>query len=138
MKNLIFLLIGFICFAKAQNVDSANLANLKQELEARNKKIEVLIEKADKVEKKHETMFYRLKVYISNLISSNAKQAERPVYNNNREGVKSENPTDPVTEIDAPDGVDTIRGGWLYRFFHKEDFKIKYYKIINNEKVYLN
>lgn len=138
MKNLIFLLIGFICFAKAQNADSANLAQLKEQLDEKNRKIEVLIEKADKAEKRNETMFYRLKVYISKLITSQAKQSNSEYYRNNREGIKVENPTDPVTELDEPDGVDSIRGGWLYRLLHKDDFRLKYYKLINNEKYYLN
>ena len=138
MKNLIFLLIGFICFAKAQTADSVNLAKLAEELDAKNKKIEELIEKADKVEKRHETMFYRLKVFISNLISDKAAQQPFKVYMNNRDGIKVENPTDPVTEVDVPAGVDTVRGGWLYRLFNKDNFIYKKYKIVNNEKIYLD
>jgi seryl-tRNA synthetase len=138
MKNLIFLLLSLFCFAKGQNIDSTNLAKLTEELEAKNKKIEVLLQKAEKVEKKHETMFYRLKIYVSNLIDSNAEQTKNKIQNVNREGIKVENPTDPVTEIDEIDGVDSIRGSWLYRFFHKNNYKLKYYKLINDEKIYLN
>ncbi|MFP7656072.1 hypothetical protein [Chryseobacterium proteolyticum] len=52
--------------------------------------------------------------------------------------IKEENRTEPVNEIEVYDGSDTIRGGWLYRLFHRNDFYIKRYKIENNEKVYLD
>lgn len=138
MKNLIFLLIGFLCFAKAQNVDSLNLIQLKEQLDEKNKKIEVLIQRAEKAEKRNETMFYRLKMYISKLVNSQAKQSKTESYMNNREGIKVENPTDPVTEYDIPSGIDTIRGGWLYRLFHKDKFILKPYKTVDNEKIYLD
>ena len=138
MKNLIFLLIGFLCLAKAQNVDSLNLVQLKEQLDAKNKKIEVLIQRAEKAEKRNETMFYSLKMYISKMVNSQTKQSKIESYMNNREGIKVENPTDPVTEYDIPTDVDTIRGGWLYRLFHKDKFILKPYKTIDNEKIYLD
>ena len=136
MKNLIFLLIGFFCFANGQNSDSLQIKLM--ELEQKNQKIESLIQKAEIVEKKHESAFFKLKSFIKNLVSDDAKGSAVSFKIANREGVKKENPTDPVTEIDILSGIDTIQGGWIYRLLHKENFYLKRYKIVNNEKVYLD
>ena len=134
--NLIFLLIGFFCFANGQNVDSLQIKL--NELEQKNQKIESLIKKVEVAEKKHESAFYRLKVFLKSLIKEQASNKTERSGLMNREGIKAENQTDPVTEVDIPSGVDTIRGGWLYRLFNKGNFIYKKYKILNNEKVYLN
>lgn len=132
--NLIFLLIGFFCFANGQNVDSLQIKL--NELEQKNQKIESLIKKVEVAEKKHESAFYRLKVFLQSLIKDKAANKVKNSNLMNREAIKVENPTDPVNEDDLPSGIDTIRGGWLYRLFHKDHFYLKKYKTIDNEKIY--
>lgn len=134
MKNLIFILLSLFCFAKGQN-DSLQLKL--NELEQKNQKIETLIKKVEVAEKKQETAFFRLKLFLKSLMKEKVSQKESHSFIN-IEAVKVENEIDPVTEIDIPDGIDTIRASWLYRLFHSDKFIYKKYKIVNNEKIYLD
>lgn len=136
MKTLIFLLISISCFASGQNQDSLKIKY--EELKQSNQVIEQKIKKLEVVEKKHDNAIYRLKIFIKRLMSDKSTEKKEDFISGNREAVKVENQTEPVTEIIIPDGVDSIRGGWIYRLLHKDDFKIKYYKIVGDEKVYLN
>lgn len=136
MKTLLFLLISISCFASGQNQDSLKIKY--EELKQSNQVIEQKIKKLEVVEKKHDNAIYRLKTFIKRLMSDKATEKKEDFIYGNREAVKVDNPTDPVTEIIIPDGVDSIRGGWLYRFFHRDNYIKKPYKIVNNEKIYLD
>lgn len=136
MKTLICLLISISCFASGQNSDSLKIKL--DELTKSNQVMEQKIIKLDIVEKKHDNAIYRLKAFIKRLMSDKATEQKEDYLSGNREAVKVDNPTEPVTEIIIPDGVDSIRGGWIYRFFHKNNYIKKPYKIVNNEKIYLD
>ncbi len=129
------------CFMPGQvKSDSITLAKKIEKLEEITQENKVLLQKAEKVEKKKENLIYRLKMYILSLTEhvDQAKNKGSGLDYRNKEATKVENKTEPVTEIDIPVGVDTIRGGWLYRLFHKNDYVIRRYKIENNEKIYLD
>lgn len=127
--------MGFFCFANGQNNDSLKIKL--NELEQRNQKIETKIKKLEVAEKKHETAFYRLKAFLKSVINEQIKSSKKS-NSINREAIKTENTTDPVTDFFIPDGVDTLQGSWIYRLFHKDNFILKPYKKINNEKIYLD
>ncbi|SHH68621.1 hypothetical protein SAMN05421866_3476 [Chryseobacterium oranimense] len=147
MKNLILILVSCFAFAQEpQKPDTSKLSEKVKEtiikIEAEKIKAETLDKKISEAEKENEqlkskrsTLYSKLKHFFNeyfgpgefrNNVSSNSK------------AVKEENRNDPVEEIEVYDGQDTIRAGWLYRLFHKNDFVIRRYKIIDNEKVYLD
>jgi hypothetical protein len=141
MKNLVFILTMMFCLMPGQvKSDSISLAEKVNKLDELTKETKALMQKAEKVEKKKENLIYRLKMYILSLTENidQAKNKGSSQDQRNKEATKVENKTDPVTEIDMPLGVDSIRGGWLYRLFHKDDIIIRRYKIENNEKIYLD
>ena len=133
MKKLIFLLMGFFCFAHGQ-ADSAKIVQQLQKLEQVNNETRILLKKSDKIDKENRTLIYKIKKYIER-ITKNEILAKN---HNNKLGILPSNINEPVLEIDKPDGQDSIRGSFFYRLFHKDKIFIKPYKIINNEKVYLD
>lgn len=141
MKKLIFLLIGFFCFAHGQYEKQDSIATVEKIkiLDAKIKETKNLLKKDEQVQKEGEMIYRRLKAYIQYLLTektaSNTSKVNNP---KNQQAIKAENRIKPVTEIEIPDGEDNIRGGWIYRLFHKNDYYIKRYKLVNNEKVYLD
>ena len=133
MKNFIFLFIGFFCFAHSQT-DSIKIVQQLQKLEQVNNETRILLKKSDKIDKENRTLIYKIKKYIER-ITKNEVLAKN---HNNKMGILPSNINEPVLEIDKPDGQDSIRGNFFYRLFHKDKIFIKPYKIINNEKVYLD
>lgn len=141
MKYLFFLLIGVFCMAKGQNESLDSLAAVKKIkiIDAKIKETEKLLKKDEQVQKEGEAIYKKVKAYIKYLLNEKKATGEKKVSKpENQQAIKAENRIDPVTEIEVADGKDSIRGGWIYRLFHKNDFYIKRYKIVNNEKIYLD
>jgi hypothetical protein len=141
MKNLLFLLISFLCLANAQQkTDSIKVVEMAKVLEQKTEANKKLMEENSKIQQENETLleivFLKFKKLIG--LKSEVSKQERKIIFQNKEGTKTENQTDPVTEIEIPVGVDTIRGGWIYRLLHRNDVYYKRYKIENNEKIYLD
>ena len=138
MKNFIFLFIGFFCFANGQ-VDSLKIVRQLNKLDLVNTETKILLKKADKIDRENRTLIYKIKKYIERLThdNNNVQDELKKNYSNNK-AVIPNNINEPVIEIDKPDGTDSIRGSFFYRLFHKEIYILKPYKIINNEKVYLD
>jgi hypothetical protein len=140
MKTLFFLLIGAFCFAHGQSPpkeDSAiqvvtekvsTLNKINQENEIL---IKELIEKK-KVEKQSKEIVNRSKS-TEDKITRIAENQKSEIL----EAVKPEN-IKPIIEVDFKVYSEIIKGGFFYRLFHKDHYKIKYYKIVGDEKVYLN
>lgn len=137
MKNFIFLFIGFFCFAHSQT-DSIKIVQQLQKLEQVNNETRILLKKADKIDKENRTLIYKIKKYIERITKSEDAQNVLAENYSNKKGILPYNINEPILEIDKPDGQDSIRGSFFYRLFHKEIYIIKPYKIINNEKVYLD
>lgn len=139
MKNLLFLLISFFCLANAQQKkDSVKVIELVKVLQEKTEVNKKLMQENKMIQKENESLmeivFLKVKKWISHSTALNkAEQKAR-----NREATKTDNQNNPVTEIDVHAGVDTIRGGWIYRLFHQNNYYYKPYKIQNNEKVYLD
>ncbi|MGK6342826.1 hypothetical protein ACMGDK_11340 [Chryseobacterium sp. DT-3] len=147
MKNLILILIS--CLAFAQEPQRLDTTNLSEEVKTAIVKAEVEKQKADILDKKlseaekeniqlknkRSTLYSKLKHFFEEYFGVEESDTN---YHNNSKAVKEENRTDPVEEIEVFDGQDTIRGSWVYRLFHKNDYVIRRYKIVNNEKVYLD
>ena len=134
MKNLIFLFLGFSCFANSQT-DSLRIVQKLNQLDKANAEAKMIIKKLDKIDNENETLIYKIKSYIKKLTTRD-KIAQNQL--GKSQAIKANNINEPVTEITTPDGYDSIRRGFIYRLFHKEKIFIKPYKIINNEKVYLD
>lgn len=137
MKNFIFLFIGFFCFAHSQT-DSVKIVQQLQKLEQVNNETKILLKKSDKIDKENRTLIFKIKKYIERITRSEDAQNVLAENYSNKNGVLPSNINEPILEIDKPDGQDSIRGSFFYRLFHKEIYIIKPYKIINNEKVYLD
>lgn len=144
IKILLIITSFFLSCIKvnAQEVktDSARIVEKLNRLEELTKETQQLIQRADMIEKKKETLIQKLKVYITTLTNSVEKVDGITLnsrYKNNKEAIKSENNLKPVTEIDVPSGVDTIKGGRIYRILHKNDYYFRPYKLVNGRKVYL-
>ncbi|KAA0126435.1 DUF2113 domain-containing protein [Chryseobacterium sp. SN22] len=141
MKNLLFLLISFFCLAgnaqeKTDSLKVVELAKVLQEKTEQNKK---LMEENKKIQKENENLLEIVFLKFKKLISrTKVETPDRTDYSRNKVGTKAENRTEPVEEIEVYDGADTVRAGWIYRLFHKNDYYLKRYKIVNNEKVYLD
>ncbi len=141
MKYLFFLLIGVFCMAKGQHEkqDSIDAVRKIKVIDAKIKETEKLLKKDEQVQKEGEIIYQKVKAYIKYLLNEKkaAKKNEekKPT---KQQAIKAENRTEPVTEIEVPDGAEIIRGGWIYRLFHKDDFYFKRYKIVDNEKIYLD
>lgn len=139
MKNLIFLLISFICLANAQQKsDSIETLKLAKVLDQKNEKNRKDMQEVRAINKENESLLELVFLKFKRLISKSEAKKLNHGLTNNKEGTKSDNRNDPVTEIEVPAGIDTIRGGWIYRLFHQNNFYYKPYKIENNEKVYLD
>lgn len=147
MKNLILILISCLAFAQEpQKPDTSKLPDKVKEaivsIEAEKTKAVALEKKLSEAQKENEelknirsSLYSRLKLFFREYFK---EETSRSGSYNNSKAVKEENRTDPVKEIEVYDGQDTIRAGWLYRLFHKNDFVIRRFKIIGNEKVYLD
>lgn len=133
MKNFIFLFIGFFCFAHSQT-DSIKIVQQLHKLEQVNNETRILLKKSDKIDKENRTLIYKIKKYIERITKNEVLSKNH----NNKLGILPSNINEPVLEIDKPDGQDSIRASFFYRLFHKDKILIKPYKIINNEKVYLD
>lgn len=141
MKNLLFLLISFFCLANAQQkTDSIKVVEMAKVLEKKTELNKKSMEEYTKIQKENESLLEIVVLMYKKLIGQKKaiNKYEREISFRNKEGIKVENKTDPVTEIDVPVGVDTIRGGWIYRMLHRNDIYYKRYKIENNEKIYLD
>jgi hypothetical protein len=147
MKQLILILIS--CLAFAQEPQKPDTSIISPELKAAIVSVEAEMQKSEildgkwnevnKESKKLETRLSRLqqlvlRFYKTYFSSGNEKNDST----DKDKAIKEENRNDPVKEIDVYDGSDTIRGGFFYRLFHKDDIIIRRYKIENNEKVYLD
>lgn len=141
MKKLLFLLVGVLISVHSfsQN-DSLRIMKQLEQLDKINKENIELLKTSEKLEKRKQNLFEKLKVYIINLKFENRLKDKVITANKfkNQEAIKAENINEPVEEIQIPDGVDSIRAGFFYRIFNKNKFIIKPYKIVNNEKVYLD
>lgn len=137
MRYLFFLLISGVILANAQR-DSILINKLKQ-LENVNKETVELIKKAEKLEKEKETLLKKLQRYIQKWKDSNfAEEKSDSKKHVDNKAVKADNKNTVVTEIEERVFCDSIKGSWIYRLFHKEDYKLKRYKIVDNEKIYLD
>ena len=140
MKTLFFLLVGFFCYAHGQEIpkeDSAIKAltekiNLVNQI---NKENENLLKKRqdESFKKKVKDVEIKLKIQQLDYVQKNKKPT--PVAN---DALKPESKHKPEMEIPLQLYPDYIRGDLVYRLFHKNDYKVKIYTIINNEKVYIN
>lgn len=134
MKNLIFLFLGFFCFANSQ-IDSARMVQKLIKLEQTNKETKALIQKLDKVDSENSNLIRKIKVYIQKL----TQKKEVTIVNISRpQAIKTQNINEPIVELQIPDGYDTIRGGFFYRLFHREKVYLRAYKLQENEKIYLD
>lgn len=138
MKNLIFLFLGFSCFANSQT-DSLRIVQKLNQLDKANAEAKMIIKKLDKIDNENETLIYKIKTYIKKL-TIRGKIAQKSIQTQleNSQAIKADNINEPVTEITTPDGYDSIRRGFIYRLFHKDKIFIKPFKIVNYEKVYLD
>lgn len=134
-------MIGVLCSAKGfSQGDSLQIIKKLNQLEKVTNETKLLIKKSDQLEKKKESLMDKLRDYIAKLKHEN-RQKEKllmsvEIYN--ASAIKAENINEPVQEIVVPDGVDTVRGSFIYRLLHRENYLLKPYKILNNEKVYLD
>ncbi|MEA1849202.1 hypothetical protein U9K52_09785 [Chryseobacterium sp. MHB01] len=140
MKNLLFLLISFFCLAgnAQEKKDSMKVVEMAKVLEQKTQENKKLMEENKRIQKENENLLEIVFLKIKKLIS-HRKEVEQPELRNllqNKEGIKTENQNEPVTEL--PEGLDSVRGGWIYRLLHRNDYYFKRYKIINNEKIYLD
>lgn len=142
MKNLLFLLISFFCLAgnAQEKKDSMTVVEMGRVLQQKTEENKKLMEENNRIQKQNESLLEIIFWKVKKLISPRTQFIETDIQQvyQNKEGTKTENQTDPVTEIDIPVGVDTIRGGWIYRLLHRNDYYFKRYKIENNEKIYLD
>lgn len=142
MKKLILILImvGFLCPANGYSqADSIKIMQKLNQLEQVTNETKVLLKKADQLEKQKQTLIERLRTYISKLKNDSRKdKQEMQIEKKNNAAVKAQNINEPVLEITVPDGNDTIRANFFYRLFHKNSYIIRPYKIVNDEKVYLD
>ena len=146
MKNLIFLLISFFCMAgnaqqqeqQKQKSDSIETLKLVKVLEQKNEQNKKDMQEVKKINKENENLLEIVFLKIKKLITfkKEIQRPEHPYIIQNKEGIKTENQNEPVTEI--PKGLDSVRGGWIYRLLHRNDYYFKRYKIENNEKIYLD
>ena len=135
MKTLLFLLMGVFCFAHSQtkNKEDSIVKSITEKVNAVNKinkENEILVSKiiAEKKAKKVEM--------IAKNKSPKSEEKKDDDFAKS-EALKPE-PTKQVIEVDFKMYKELIKGGFFYRIFHKENYKVKYYKIVNDEKVYLN
>lgn len=123
-----------------QKSDSIQVIEMGKALEKKNldnkKEIHQIKKTQDENESLLELVFIKFRALIRGKLDIE-KPTNRASFQYN-EATKVENRTDPVEEIEVYDGSDTIRGGWVYRLFHKNDYYVKRYKFQNNEKVYLD
>lgn len=123
-----------------QKSDSIQVIEMGKALEKMNlenkKEIHQIKKTQDENESLLELVFIKFRALIRGKLDIE-KPTNRASFQYN-EATKAENRTDPVEEIEVYDGTDTIRGGWFYRLFHKNDFYYKRYKLVDNEKVYLD
>lgn len=143
MKKLIlvFIMLGFLCPASGYSqADSLKIIQKLNRLEQVTNETKVLLKKADVVEKEKQTVLQKLRVYISRLKAQTEEQQKQSFdyVAKNDAAIKAKNINEPVVELRVPDGYDTIRASFIYRLFHKTNYILKPYSIINNEKVYLD
>lgn len=142
MKKLILVLImiGFLCPAAGYSqADSLKIIQKLNRLEQVTNETQILLKKADQIEKQKQSLIQRLRAYINKLRTDNQEQKRSLDYEvKNTAAVKVQNINEPVVEITVPDGYDTIRASFFYRLFHQTNYILKPYKIVNDEKVYLD
>lgn len=139
MKKLIFLFLGFFCFANSQ-VDSMRIVQKLEQLDQVNNQNRMLFKKADVIDKQNQSLIFKIKIYIQKLRVQNKFTETKLVTErlNSYEAVKPSNINEPITEVIVPDGYDTIKGSFFYRLFHKEKTFLKAYKIQGDEKIYMD
>ena len=140
-KVMLLLMIGFLCPGKVMSQgDSVQIMKKLNQLDQVTKETKALIKKSEAIEKKKENLMDKLREYIRNLKNENRLKEKQimAISYKNTEAIKAENINEPVQEIIFPDGIDSVRGSFIYRLLHREKYLLKPYKIINNEKVYLD
>ena len=142
MKKLILVLImiGFLFPASGYSqADSLQIIQKLNRLEQVTNETKVLLKKADQIEKQKHTLIQKLRAYIFKLKSDLQRENKIADYDvKNTAAVKAQNINEPVVEITVPDGHDTIRASFFYRLFHNTAYIIRPYKIVNDEKIYLD
>lgn len=137
---LILIMVGFLCPANGYSqADSIKIMEKLNQLEQVTNQTKVLLKKADQLEKQKRNLIERLRTYISKLKTDSKEQRqEMQTERKNNAAVKAQNINEPVVEITVPDGYDTIRASFFYRLFHQNSYILKPYKIVNDEKIYLD
>lgn len=125
--------MGVFCFAHGQNTpkQDSTIEEVKSiliETKNINREAKLLLKQ------KEAQKMAEIKVKKKSPKSDNLKESKGLAKS---EALKPE-PTKQVIEVDFKVYKDLIRGGFFYRILHKDDYKVRYYKIIGNEKVYLN
>lgn len=141
MKKLILVLImiGFLCPAKGfSQGDSVQIYRKLNQLEQVTNETKVLLKKAETVAKQKQTLMQKLMMYINKLKADARDKQMIQNETENHAAIKEKNINGPVEEIKIPDGVDTIRGSFFYRLFHQNSYILRPYKIVNDEKIYLD
>ena len=135
MKTLFFLLMGVFCFAHGQTKNKEDSI-----LQSITEKVNVVNEINAKNDLKFKQIIAEKKARESEIRAK--KKSTKTGEKKDDHISKSEalKPDPPKIVIEVPFLVysESVRGGWIYRLLHKDDFKIKYYKIVGDEKVYLN
>ena len=136
---LVLIMIGFLCPAKGfSQGDSMQIIRKLNQLEQVTNETKVLLKKAETIEKQKQTLMQKLRIYIFKLKADVRERQITQTETENQSAIKENNINGPVEEIKIPDGFDTIRGSFFYRLFHRDSFILKPYKIVNDEKIYLD
>ena len=130
--------MSFFCFAHSQ-VDSARIVQKLDKLEQVNKETKELLKRSAIIDRQNQTLIYKIKKYIEKISSQNRYSERLGIESDFKksQAIKPFN-NEPTIEVEIPDGVDSIRGNFFYRLFHKQIFIIKPFKIVNDEKIYLD
>lgn len=131
--------MSFSCFANSQ-ISSVAIKGKIDSLDRVTAEVKSTIKKIDKLDKENNTLIHEISAFIKKLTKSKKIERSRDLNNiiNNSQAVKTKNINEPVLEIDIPDGIDSIRGSFFYRLFHKKTYILTPYKLHNNEKIYFD
>lgn len=132
MKNLIFIFLGFFCFAHSQT-DSAQIVQKLKQLEQTNFQTVQLIKKLDKVEAEKLQLIYLINKKIEKLQHQNKLKE-------NKDFTLSA-PADTLKALKQDGDVvywEEIPRKWVGRLLNKENTKIRLFRFENGEKVYVD
>lgn len=145
MKATCTLLSFFMCcllaFAQPQKVDTSQInKDLKvaaEKVEKESVKSESLDKAIAEAESKKKKLDAKLNIIISQLHQKFNKPKEKQMLDNNQNAIKQD--FDVVYGEEFQDyEVEIVERTWLGKMFHQLPFKFKKYKIIENEKVYID